>query len=123
MALPGDDGQYPDQHFSLLTSVLTRQNRTKLLIRSLLALQLIYLVVYCILPAFICRPLYKAWHPLERNLYFRNWYYYYTQVALYSTSMAFDAILLIFPLYPVSQLQMPVRKRVGVSVLFMMAGA
>lgn len=27
-------------------------------------------------------------------------YYYYTQVALYSTSMAFDAILLFLPIWP-----------------------
>lgn len=29
-----------------------------------------------------------------------DYYYYYTQVALYSTSMAFDAILLILPIWP-----------------------
>lgn len=97
--------------------------RVKYLIGLLLALQAVYLVVYSILPIFICRPLYKAWHPLERQLYFRDWYYYYTQVALYSTSMAFDAILLVFPLYPVFNLQMPIQRRIGVAILFMLGAA
>ncbi|KAI4270406.1 MAG: hypothetical protein LQ337_006703 [Flavoplaca oasis] len=103
--------------------VTNSQARIKYAIWLLLALQLVYLVVYSILPAFICRPLYKAWHPLERPNYFNDWYYYYTQVALYSTSMAFDAILLVFPLYPVMKLQLPFKKRIGVSVLFMMGAA
>ncbi|KAI4222146.1 MAG: hypothetical protein LQ349_007687 [Xanthoria aureola] len=103
--------------------VSTPQARIKYAIWLLLALQAVYLVVYSILPAFICRPLYKAWHPLERQQYFNDWYYYYIQVALYSTSMAFDAILLVFPLYPVSKLQLPLKKRIGVSVLFMMGAA
>ncbi|KAL8877047.1 MAG: hypothetical protein Q9198_004864 [Flavoplaca austrocitrina] len=37
--------------------------------------------------------------------------------------MAFDAILLVFPLYPVMKLQLPFKKRIGVSVLFMMGAA
>ena len=89
----------------------------------LLALQALYLVVYSILPAFICRPLYKAWHPLERQRYFGDWYYYHTQVALFSTSMAFDTILLVFPLYPVFRLQMLLKKRIGISIIFMLGAA
>ncbi|CAD6593167.1 MAG: hypothetical protein ASARMPRED_007095 [Alectoria sarmentosa] len=88
--------------------------RLNLLIKIILGLQFIYLVIYSILPAFICRPLYMAWHPLERQLYFNDWYYYHIQVALYSTSMSFDIILLFLPLYPVWQLQMPLKRRASI---------
>ena len=95
----------------------------KWIIKITLALQAVYLVVYSILPAFICRPLHMAWHPLERQRFFNDWYYYYVQVALFSTSMTFDVVLLVLPLYPVSQLQMPFKRRAGVSVLFMLGAA
>ncbi|CAD6590134.1 MAG: hypothetical protein ASARMPREDX12_004205 [Alectoria sarmentosa] len=88
--------------------------RLNWLIKIILGLQFIYLVIYSILPAFICRPLYMAWHPLERQLYFNDWYYYHIQVALYSTSMSFDIILLFLPLYPVWQLQMPLKRRASI---------
>ena len=90
---------------------------------TLLALQFIYVVVYSILPAFICKPLHMAWHPIERPKYFNNWYYYYLQVALYSTSMAFDWIILVLPVYPILKLQMPLRKRLGVAAIFMLGAA
>jgi hypothetical protein len=102
---------------------VTPQARLKLVIQALLALQIVYLVVYSVLPAFMCRPLYKAWHPLERELYCNDWYYYHLQVALYSTSMAFDIILLILPLYPVWKLQMPVKRRLSVAFVFMLGAA
>lgn len=116
---------------SIRTSILlfyhrtfgTTQDRMKLAVGVMLLLQAVYLVVYSILPAFICRPLYMAWHPLQRQRFFNDWYYYYTQVALYSTSMAFDAILLVMPLFPIFRLQLPMRKRVGVAVMFMLGAA
>ena len=101
----------------------TSMNRAKYGIWLLLALQIIYLVVFSLLPAFICQPLYKAWDPLEREKYMNDWYYYYTQVALYSVSMSFDVILLVMPLYHVFKLQMPLRKRIGVAVMFMLGAA
>lgn len=116
---------------SIRTSVLllyqrifaTPQSRVRYLIYLLLALQAAYLVIYSILPAFICRPLHKAWNPLERPKYCRDWYYYHVQVALFSTSIAFDTILLILPLYLVSKLHMPMKRRIGISVLFMLGAA
>lgn len=116
---------------SIRTSILLTYQRMfaktrthfKYAIWFLLGMQVIYLVVFSILPAFICRPLYKAWHPLERSQYFNDWYYYYTQVALFSASMAFDALLIVLPIYPVSKLQMPMKKRVGVIVLFMLGAS
>ena len=92
-------------------------------LKVLVILQIIYLVVYSILPGFICRPLYMAWHPLERQLYFNDWYYYHIQVALYSTSMTFDMILLFLPVHPVWQLQMPLKSRASVSLIFMLGAA
>ena len=102
---------------------VTPQARLKVVLQALLALQVVYLVVYSILPAFVCRPLYKAWHPLERELYCNDWYYYYSQVALYSNSMAFDIILLVLPLYPVWKLHMPVKRRLSVGFVFMLGAA
>ncbi|MCJ1247588.1 hypothetical protein MMC30_004803 [Trapelia coarctata] len=122
---------YPAMTASIRISILlfyqrmfaTSLNRAKFAIWLLLALQIVYLVVFSILPAFICKPLYKAFEPLEREMYMNDWYYYYTQVALYSVSMAFDVILLVMPLYPVFKLQMPMKRRIGVALMFMLGAA
>lgn len=90
---------------------------------ALLALQGVYVIVYMTLPAFIAKPFNKIWSPLDRSRYMNDWYYYYTQVALFSTSMAFDIILLVLPIYPVIQLQMTVKKRIGVIAIFMCGAA
>jgi hypothetical protein len=89
----------------------------------LLAFQAVYLIVYSIIPVFIARPFHMIWHPLERAKYMDDWYYYHIQVALYSTSMTFDIILLIFPIYPVFQIQMNLKKRFGVLLMFMLGAA
>ncbi|RYO15430.1 hypothetical protein AA0111_g11735 [Alternaria arborescens] len=90
---------------------------------ALLVLQGVYVIVYMILPAFIAKPFNKIWQPLERGKYMNDWYYYYTQVALFSTSMAFDIILLVLPIHPVIQLQMTVKKRIGVIAIFICGAA
>ncbi|KAF2688558.1 hypothetical protein K458DRAFT_359326 [Lentithecium fluviatile CBS 122367] len=122
---------YPAMSASIRVSILLFYLRifgkTMVLLRyavwTLLAFQAIYVIVYSILPVFIAHPFNKIWHPLERGKYMNDWYYYYTQVALYSTSMAFDIILLFFPVYPVLQLQMTAKKRVGVIAMFMLGAA
>ncbi|KAI1466787.1 uncharacterized protein F4812DRAFT_65970 [Daldinia caldariorum] len=103
----------------------TRGNRyTRYFLWTLLACQGLYVVVFSILPAFICSPVYYFWRPMERYLHCSDWYYYYTQVALFSVSMVFDIVLLVFPVFPVWKLQMPLRKRVGVATILMLgAGA
>ena len=101
----------------------TPKSRLNRVIKAMLLLQVPYIIVYSILPAFICRPLYMAWHPLQRQLYFKDWYYYHIAVALYSTSMTFDIILLVLPIYPVWQLQMPLKRRASVSLVFMLGAA
>ncbi|PLB50837.1 hypothetical protein P170DRAFT_311745, partial [Aspergillus steynii IBT 23096] len=127
----GSGWLYPAMSMSIRTSILLLYNRMfskamprlRYFIWALLVLQVVYLIVFSILPAFISRPLYKAWNPLERQKYVNDWYYYYTQVALYSTSMAFDYILLVLPLYPIAKAQMSLRKRLGVSVIFILGAS
>ncbi|RDA84358.1 hypothetical protein CP532_2599 [Ophiocordyceps camponoti-leonardi (nom. inval.)] len=93
-------------------------------IHALLALQAIYVIVYSILPALACHPFDSAWNPFERRLHCSDWYFYYSQVALYSTSMVFDLVLLILPLEPARKLQMRRSKKAGVVVMFVLgAGA
>lgn len=99
---------YPAMSFWIRVSILlfyrrlfsTPGSRFKTVIYVLLALQVIYLIVYSILPAFVGHPLYKLWNPLERGQHMDDYYYSYTQKALYATSMAFDAILLVLPTWP-----------------------
>jgi hypothetical protein len=92
--------------------------RFKTVIRVLLALQGVYIIVFSILPAPVCKPFYYAWVPLEHRFHCDDTYYYRTQVGLYSVSMAFDTILLVLPILPVMHLQMSMRKRIGVAAIF-----
>ncbi|OTA55079.1 hypothetical protein K449DRAFT_425945 [Hypoxylon sp. EC38] len=89
----------------------------------LLALQAIYVVVFSILPGFICRPFRYAWLPLERAPYCSTDYWNAAQITLYSVSLAFDVILLVFPIFPISKLQMPWKRRFGVSIMFMLGAS
>ncbi|KAH8696495.1 hypothetical protein BGW36DRAFT_381107 [Talaromyces proteolyticus] len=124
---------YPAMTTSIRISVLFLYYRTfavqmpnmRIILWVLIILQGIYLVVFSIMPGFICHPLDRAWTSItERHVYCNDWYYYYLSVALYSCSMAFDGILLFIPLYPISTLHLPLRKRIGIAVIFMMgAGA
>ncbi|KAI0832153.1 hypothetical protein F5Y06DRAFT_189300 [Hypoxylon sp. FL0890] len=90
---------------------------------ALLALQALYVVVFSILPGFICRPFRYAWLPLERAPYCSSDYWNAIQITLYSVSLAFDVILLVFPIFPISRLQMPLKKRLGVGIMFMLGAS
>ncbi|PHH68452.1 hypothetical protein CDD80_7498 [Ophiocordyceps camponoti-rufipedis] len=93
-------------------------------IHLLLALQAVYVVVYSVLPALACRPFDSAWNPFERRAHCNDWFFYYSQVALYSTSMVFDLFLLVLPLEPCSRLQMRRSRKAGVIAMFALgAGA
>ncbi|KAK7959062.1 uncharacterized protein PG986_003916 [Apiospora aurea] len=98
-------------------------DRLKNIIRVLLALQAVYVVVFSIVPGFMCRPFYYAWRPLERQLHCSDLYYYNYQVALYAVSMFFDLALLVLPIGPVWRLQMPIARRIGTVVLFALGAA
>ncbi|KUI73803.1 hypothetical protein VM1G_09639 [Cytospora mali] len=122
---------YPAMTFFIRVSILLFYRRIfatpgstfGIVVYALLALQAVYLTVYSILPGFVGHPLYKLWNPLEREQHMNDYYYYYTQVALYSTSLAFDTFLLVLPIWPLWKLQMPARRRMGIAVVFMMGAA
>ena len=122
---------YPAMTFFIRCSILLLYKRifakvvpqVKIAVYVLLALQVVYLIVFSILPAFICRPLDKAWNILERQKYFNDYYYIYMNVALFATSMSMDIILLVFPIWPVLKLQTSARKKFEVAGLFMLGAA
>lgn len=93
-----------------------------LLIWALILLQGAYVIAFEIIPGFSCHPIKDAWDPLLRYTSCSNLYINGTE-ALYSTSIAFDVILLLFPIYAVSKLQMYWRKRLGVVVIFVLGAA
>ncbi|KAI2601731.1 hypothetical protein GGR54DRAFT_645745 [Hypoxylon sp. NC1633] len=74
--------------------------RTERLIWLLIALQGAYVIVFMILPGFICSPLHYEWDPLQRLNYCSVKWYYMNQQSLYGTSFGFDVILLLFPIIP-----------------------
>ncbi|KAI1400389.1 hypothetical protein F4819DRAFT_367943 [Hypoxylon fuscum] len=95
----------------------------KYVIWGLIVLQGLYVVIFSILPGFICRPFRYSWLPLERGPYCSTNYWNAAQVTLYSISLAFDIILVFFPIFPVSKLQMPMKKRIGVGIMFMLGAS
>ncbi|KAL1870722.1 hypothetical protein Daus18300_005042 [Diaporthe australafricana] len=87
-----------------------------LFISSMLVLQAAYVVVFEITPGFSCRPIWDGWDPILRLTSCNSFYIYQTE-ALYSVSLVFDVVLLVFPIYAVWKLQMPLKKRLGVAVI------
>src|SRR5262245_20530421 len=88
------------------------------LISGLLALQAAYLITFSIVPGFMCPPLSGAWDVENRLRYCSVAYYQYMTQALYIVSMAFDIILLVFPIFQVARLKMPMGRRIGIAVIF-----
>ncbi|KAI2623543.1 hypothetical protein GGS26DRAFT_600403 [Hypomontagnella submonticulosa] len=93
------------------------------LLRGIFALQIVYLVVFMILPAFICSPYYYSWNPIERRQHCNDYYYMYTHITLFAVSLLLDLVLLAFPIYPVSRLHMSVKSRWGVGAIFGLGAA
>lgn len=89
----------------------------------LLGMQVAYIITFCVLPAFICNPVHKFWKPLERAEFCDDFYYYHTSVALYGASLFFDVALLVLPIFPVWNLQLPLRKKIGVATIFMLGAS
>lgn len=87
---------------------------------ALLTLQGIYAIVFTFVPLPMCSPFYYAWVPTQRPTHCSLIYWYYVQEAQYASSLALDGMLLFFPILPVAQLQMPLRKRLGVGVIFVL---
>ncbi|KAM7186168.1 hypothetical protein V8F20_011506 [Naviculisporaceae sp. PSN 640] len=105
------------------TPVKSRYNAWSITIYHLLAAQFVYLVTFMILPVFISNPLHKAWtDPAHRTDWVDDIYYYKTQLALHTSSLIFDAILICLPIWKVSRLHMPIRRRIGVGLLLVLGG-
>lgn len=86
-----------------------------------LMLTAIYVVVFTIVPGFICTPISQSWHPLTRKENCKKDVFYYKyNVALYGTSLGLDSLLLLLPIAPVMRLQMPLKKRLGALVMFLL---
>ncbi|KAI0006672.1 hypothetical protein F4779DRAFT_595391 [Xylariaceae sp. FL0662B] len=84
----------------------------------LLTLQGIYVVIFSILPAFVCRPVDNVKYPLEHTTYCDDIYYAHMQTGLFSVSLGYDIILLIVPILWVFKLKLPIRKRIGLVIIF-----
>ncbi|KAI1762243.1 hypothetical protein GGR53DRAFT_521814 [Hypoxylon sp. FL1150] len=86
----------------------------------LIGIQVAFALIFPILPAFICKPLKYAWHPLERPQVCTLTYWINLHLLSFSISLALDIILLVFPVFPVWMLQTSRKKRIGVAVMFML---
>ncbi|KAL7625720.1 hypothetical protein AAE478_004943 [Parahypoxylon ruwenzoriense] len=95
------------------------QHRT-ILLYILLALQGIYVIVFSILPAFVCHPADNVKYPLEHAKYCDDLYYAAIQTGLFSVSLGFDVVLLVVPIFWVLKLQLPLKKRIGLIVIFVL---
>lgn len=84
---------------------------------AMLFLQLAYVIVFEITPGFSCHPIQDGWNPLLRYINCSDFYIWQTE-ALYGASLGFDVILLVFPVYAVWKLQMPLKKRLGAAFIF-----
>ncbi|KAI1776755.1 hypothetical protein F4818DRAFT_411766 [Hypoxylon cercidicola] len=124
---------YPTMSAAIRISILLTYRRIfatssseviKYVIWVLLGFQAVYVTTFVILPGFMCTSLHYFWDVYQHLSHCDNWYYFWSQIALYSASMSFDTILLLFPIIPVSKLRMPVKKRLGILIIFMLgAGA
>jgi hypothetical protein len=84
-----------------------------------------FVVTFEILPGFICTPISAGWrNPLTRKLHCRqDEFYYLYNVGLYSSGLGMDIILLLLPVYPVLRLQMPLKRKIGALVMFMLGAS
>ncbi|KAL4888780.1 hypothetical protein BDV59DRAFT_134116 [Aspergillus ambiguus] len=90
----------------------------------ILGVQVILFIVATILPATGPEPLYLMLHlrvatrdPADGR------YFYVVGTATLAISLTFDITLLVLPLFPVVSLRLPLRKRVGMVILFMLGAA
>ncbi|KAI0468863.1 hypothetical protein F4859DRAFT_516613 [Xylaria cf. heliscus] len=86
-------------------------------------IQVPYILAFSIAPGFICRPFNVAWNPIERGPFCSYFYWNAVIISLYSLSFLFDLALLILPIIPVLKLQMPLQRRVGVTVMFLLGAS
>jgi hypothetical protein len=94
-------------------------SKYRLIIWSLIILQGVYVIIFEVLPGFSCHPIKDAWDPLKRYTSCSMLYIDATE-ALYSVSLAFDVIILVFPIFVVWRLHMPNQRRVSASIVFIL---
>jgi len=85
-----------------------------------LALQLIYMIVFCAVPVLVCPHISQASDPLTSAMYCNPWIYVNETISLYTVSLGFDLALLTLPIFPIASLRMPTKKRAGVLLLFLL---
>ncbi|KAH7324353.1 hypothetical protein B0I35DRAFT_337604, partial [Stachybotrys elegans] len=100
--------------------LFSRNKEFNMAINVLLGIQAVYFIIFTILPGFVCTPISASWNLELYATHCNLEYYYDTTVAVYGTSLALDIILTVIPVWPISQLKMPLRKRMGVVSLFLM---
>ncbi|KAH7408178.1 hypothetical protein DE146DRAFT_785652 [Phaeosphaeria sp. MPI-PUGE-AT-0046c] len=118
---------YPIMSASIRISILLfyrrlfskASNKYRLTVWALVVLQVVYVIIFEVLPCFSCKPIQAAWDPMTRFTAC-TWLYIHSTEALYSVSLAFDIILLIFPMVIVWGLHMPVKRRATASVIFIL---
>lgn len=93
---------------------------TRWAVRVTLILNAIYVVIYSIIPGFVCTPISYGWRLLDNKPAHckSNDFFYKYSVSLYGISVGFDVLVLLIPIYPVMQLQMSMKKKVGALVMF-----
>lgn len=89
-----------------------------------LVFQVLFSIAGLILPAVGSRPLYHMWHLRDTatndNPQQTSQFSYNIGVATFSINLALDVILLILPLFPIATLRLPIRKKLGMAVLFIL---
>lgn len=104
----------------LYDRVFSKASRSmKIIIRASIAFVGCYIAGVVIYTGFLCKPLHKFWKPFERAQYCGSnlSYWIYTAV-VYGVSLFQDIVLLLLPVVRVMGLQMSLRKRVAVILVF-----
>ncbi|KAI1208144.1 uncharacterized protein F4807DRAFT_431756 [Annulohypoxylon truncatum] len=109
----------------LYRRVFSKSSRYRdILLDVLLGFQGVYVIIFSIMPGFVCTPIQNAQYPLQHTQFCHDVYYANMQTALFSASLAFDTILLVIPIFWVTKLQLPLKKRIGLVIIFVLgAGA
>lgn len=90
----------------------------------LIVAQTLFTIAGLILPAVGPRPLYRMWYLRDATADdARGQYSNFSLnvgVTTFSINLAFDVILLILPMFPIATLRLPIRKKLGMAMLFIL---
>ncbi|KAH7322481.1 hypothetical protein B0I35DRAFT_425871 [Stachybotrys elegans] len=85
----------------------------------LLALQVVYIIVFSIISGFLCDPIREIQDPFEVLMFCDFDLFFNTRTSVYVLAIAFDLALAIFPMVIVYRLQMPAKKRITAAAIFL----